>query len=320
MPTENFHSRSLWFACALCCVTGAHAAGEANPYRLRVDNPNEFKLREEPGESYRLAAPWRAPAKAAETQQAAEDPVAVALRAQAQEEANSKRSAEMAAQPYSRQIERAARAARLDPALVHALIHVESRHSAKAVSSKGALGLMQVLPDTGARYGIDPGRTPEQNLRAGTRYLRDLMRRFDDRLDLVLAAYNAGEGAVERYAGRIPPYRETRDYVQAVLGKYAQWRLQPVMQRPLVAVPAAAATPIPAPPPTQTAAQTAAASTPANNAGPAVYLPVSSVTLPAAPLAGGRQVLVQMPGTSTSSPPETRVAAAGDPAGATEVR
>jgi soluble lytic murein transglycosylase-like protein len=84
---------------------------------------------------------------------------------------------------------------------------------------------MQVMPDTALRYGVsDPGRTPEANLRAGTRYLKDLMRQFGNRLDLVLAAYNAGEKAVLRYGQRIPPYSETRHYVPAVLAKYQEWQ------------------------------------------------------------------------------------------------
>lgn len=89
----------------------------------------------------------------------------------------------------------------------------------------GAIGLMQVLPGTAARHGVsDPGGSPEANLRAGTRYLSYLMRLFHDRIDLVLAAYNAGENAVLRYGLRIPPFRETQRYVPAVLARYHEWR------------------------------------------------------------------------------------------------
>lgn len=131
---------------------------------------------------------------------------------------------ELAGMPFAREVEAAARKSSLDVALVHAVIHVESRHQPKAVSPKGAIGLMQVLPDTAARYGIaDPGRSPQVNLRAGTLYLRDLMDLFGARLDLVLAAYNAGEGAVLRHAMKIPPYPETRQYVRDVLEKYRSW-------------------------------------------------------------------------------------------------
>ena len=130
--------------------------------------------------------------------------------------------------PYAEQIDRAARDASLDPALVHAVIHVESRYNPAARSPKGALGLMQVLPETAARYGVsNVTRSVSVNLSVGTRYLRDLLNLFGDRVDLALAAYNAGENAVVRYGERIPPYRETQAYVPAVLEKYREWREPP---------------------------------------------------------------------------------------------
>jgi len=132
---------------------------------------------------------------------------------------------QLSSQPYAKEIARAAKAASLDPALVHAVIFVESHYRHSAISDKGAVGLMQVIPDTGARYGIyNVGDSPQSNLKAGTLYLRDLLRMFNNRLDLALAAYNAGEGTVIRYANRIPPYRETQLYVRAVLAKYNEWR------------------------------------------------------------------------------------------------
>lgn len=128
-------------------------------------------------------------------------------------------------QRFSVLIETAARNAALDPALVHAVIAVESGYNPEARSAKGAIGLMQVLPETASRYGVtDPASSPEANLLAGTRYLRYLMRLFDDRLELVLAAYNAGEHAVLRHGNRIPPYRETQKYVPAVMARYLEWR------------------------------------------------------------------------------------------------
>ena len=125
--------------------------------------------------------------------------------------------------PYAREIEAAARASRLDPALVHALIHVESRHRKDALSNKGAVGLMQVLPATALRFGVDKPEQVSGNLRAGTRYLRMLLDLYDQRLDLALSAYNAGEGAVARYGG-VPPYAETRRYVPAVMNTFSAWR------------------------------------------------------------------------------------------------
>jgi len=133
--------------------------------------------------------------------------------------------AQLARLPFAEPIYRASLAASLDPALVHAVIAVESNHNSAARSSKGAIGLMQLMPDTALRYGVaDPARSVELNLKAGTRYLKDLMQQFDGRLDLVLAAYNAGENTVVRYGERIPPYPETQAYVPSVLSRYREWQ------------------------------------------------------------------------------------------------
>lgn len=140
--------------------------------------------------------------------------------------ASGEEHAALGSKPHAREIRAAAIASRLDPALVHALIHVESRHRKDAISPKGAVGLMQVLPATALRFGVAQPAQVRGNLRAGTRYLRMLLDRYDQRLDLALSAYNAGEGAVARYGG-IPPYAETQRYVPAVLSAYRQWRTLP---------------------------------------------------------------------------------------------
>lgn len=118
----------------------------------------------------------------------------------------------------------------LDPHLLKAIVHVESGFDAKAVSPKGALGLMQVMPATGARYGVKAPdiliSNPAENLRAGARYLRDLSKLFENRLDLVLAAYNAGEGSVIRNQYRIPEFPETEAYVVSVQAAYKTYRMQ----------------------------------------------------------------------------------------------
>lgn len=119
--------------------------------------------------------------------------------------------------PY---IESAAREAQVQPQLVRAIIVVESAFNPKAVSRRGAVGLMQLLPETARHYGVANAFDPQQNILAGTRYLRDLIARYGNNLELVLAAYNAGTDAVERYGKRIPPYSETRQYVPAVLSIY----------------------------------------------------------------------------------------------------
>ncbi len=122
--------------------------------------------------------------------------------------------------PFAKEVLLAASEAGVEPGLVHALIEVESGYRPHAVSPKGAVGLMQLLPETAQRYGVSNLTSVSDNLRAGTRHLRTLLDTFGERLDLVLAAYNAGEGAVRKYNNTIPPYRETRDYVPAVLKRY----------------------------------------------------------------------------------------------------
>lgn len=122
-------------------------------------------------------------------------------------------------------VARTAREHGLDAALLHAIIMVESNYDAAAVSPKGAVGLMQVLPQTAARFGVGDLRDPAQNLRAGALYLKTLLELFDRDLELVLAAYNAGEGAVMRHGNAIPPYAETRSYVPRVLARYRDLRL-----------------------------------------------------------------------------------------------
>lgn len=137
-------------------------------------------------------------------------------------------SQQLASKPFAKLIDDAARNAALDPALVHAVIAVESGYNPAARSPKGAVGLMQLLPETASRYGVhNAAHSPEANLKAGTLYLSDLMQMFDQRIDLALAAYNAGENAVMRYGQRIPPYRETQLYVPAVLARYQEWRDPP---------------------------------------------------------------------------------------------
>ncbi|WP_223216850.1 lytic transglycosylase domain-containing protein [Paraburkholderia phenoliruptrix] len=120
-------------------------------------------------------------------------------------------------------INEAARAAGLDSALLMAVIDVESRGNPQAVSPKGATGLMQLMPDTGARHGASDLFDARQNVAAGARYLKELMRQFGE-LPLALAAYNAGEGAVQKYGGQIPPYAETQSYVPRVIARYRWYR------------------------------------------------------------------------------------------------
>jgi soluble lytic murein transglycosylase-like protein len=129
-----------------------------------------------------------------------------------------------AAVPGELAIDAIARRHGLDPLLVHAVIRAESNFDPRAVSPKGAAGLMQLMPETAQRYGVDNRFDPAQNVDGGVRYLRDLMAMFNGNLSLALAAYNAGEGAVLKYGRRIPPYPESQQYVVRVRSFYDQLR------------------------------------------------------------------------------------------------
>jgi hypothetical protein len=108
----------------------------------------------------------------------------------------------------------------VDPYLIFLVMEQESHFNTGAVSPKGARGLMQLMPGTAARFGVRRPHDAAQNISGGTRYLRELLNRFNNRVDLVLASYNAGEGAVAKFGNRVPPYRETRNYVKKIGYRY----------------------------------------------------------------------------------------------------
>jgi soluble lytic murein transglycosylase-like protein len=110
----------------------------------------------------------------------------------------------------------------VDPYLIYCLMSQESSFIAGAVSPKGAQGLMQLMPGTAARYGVTNPYDVAQNIKGGTRYLKDLLTMFNGRVDLALAGYNAGEGAVMKYGYAVPPYDETRNYVKLILKRYGR--------------------------------------------------------------------------------------------------
>ncbi len=118
--------------------------------------------------------------------------------------------------PFDAIIEAEARRYNVDAALVSAVIRAESNYEPRRVSRKGARGLMQLMPSTARRLGVRKPFDPRANVRGGVRYLRELMDRFEARPELVLAAYNAGESAVDSFGG-VPPYRETVQYVKRIL-------------------------------------------------------------------------------------------------------
>ncbi|TEW53360.1 lytic transglycosylase domain-containing protein [Psychromonas sp. RZ22] len=124
---------------------------------------------------------------------------------------------------YHSLIVAAANKHQLEPEFLHAVITAESNYQRKAVSSAGAQGLMQLMPVTAKRFGVDDPFNPEQSIFAGALYLKKLLKEFQTK-DLALAAYNSGEGTVRRYKRQIPPYPETRKYVVKVMAFYHHYK------------------------------------------------------------------------------------------------
>ncbi len=176
-------------------------------FKLFLRDPGEYKFKG--GRDYKLRLPW------------AEEE---AKRKAAEEQLRLDRA--LAALPFHQHVSEAARQFQVDIALVHAVIAAESAYNPVAVSEKGAIGLMQVMPETGARYGVREKelRDPARNIRTGTRYLAELLAMFEGNVELALAGYNAGEKAVERHGRAIPPYAETRAYVPRVLQNWRKLR------------------------------------------------------------------------------------------------
>jgi soluble lytic murein transglycosylase-like protein len=120
---------------------------------------------------------------------------------------------------YSPIIKKAAETHRIDQELIHVVIRAESNYDAFAISSAGAMGLMQLMPATARQYGVNNVFDPAQNIEGGVRYLKDLVRLYKGQTRLVLAAYNAGQEAVRKYMG-IPPYPETKNYIAGIMKTY----------------------------------------------------------------------------------------------------
>lgn len=139
---------------------------------------------------------------------------------------NSSRRWRQHREKFSPAIKRAAEEYRIPSQLLHAVIMVESAYNPQAVSRVGAQGLMQLMPATASRFGVNDAYNPYQNIKGGTAYLNYLLKLFDNNLTLALAAYNAGENAVKKYNNQVPPYKETRRYVEKVLKEYWKYRSQ----------------------------------------------------------------------------------------------
>jgi hypothetical protein len=132
--------------------------------------------------------------------------------------------------PFEKVIRAAAERYGMDPDLIHCVVAVESNFNPKAVSSKKASGLMQLMPQTAAQYGVKNIFDPEENVNAGTRYLKELLAKYHD-LTLALAAYNAGPERVDQYGRHIPPYLETMKYVERIAKSYAKIKSEATAQK-----------------------------------------------------------------------------------------
>jgi soluble lytic murein transglycosylase-like protein len=132
-------------------------------------------------------------------------------------------SRQLAQLPFNEEVMLAATKTALDPALIHAVIAVESNHNPNAISPKGAFGLMQLMPATAKRFSASNKKDFKSNILAGARYLQELLTLFDGNIELAVAAYNAGPSAVANYHNQIPPYLETRAYVPKVMKLYHQF-------------------------------------------------------------------------------------------------
>ena len=136
---------------------------------------------------------------------------------------NQKKPENLIKLPFDKEVLSAAEETMMEPALIHAIMTVESNHNLHAQSKRGAYGLMQLMPETARRFKVLDRKNPKQNILAGAKYLRELLNLYNGDLKLALAAYNAGPGAVQKYFGRIPPYKETIEYVPKVMKYYRQY-------------------------------------------------------------------------------------------------
>jgi soluble lytic murein transglycosylase-like protein len=125
--------------------------------------------------------------------------------------------------PFDKEVLSAAQETQMEPALIHAIMTVESNYNLHAQSKRGAYGLMQLMPETARRFKVLDRRDPKQNILAGAKYLRELLNLYKGDLKLAIAAYNAGPAAVQKYSGKIPPYKETMEYVPKVMKYYRQY-------------------------------------------------------------------------------------------------
>jgi soluble lytic murein transglycosylase-like protein len=206
LPQQAISKRAFLAACALAGVM-AFCGKPVNAQIAKVvdDAGRHFWVNAEPPATFKLAAAKARPS--------------IYMPAEASFTGRARAAFNLDRDGAEKIVREAAERHRVDPALVRAVIETESGWNPAAKSRKGAIGLMQMMPTTAQRFGVNDAWSPQQNVDAGVRYLKVLLQRYDGNLDLALAAYNAGEGAVDRAHG-IPAFRETRDYVQKVQNAY----------------------------------------------------------------------------------------------------
>lgn len=187
----------------LCILTWASAHAYANDIYMDTSNPNELMISSTP---------------------IAGDLVIQVKDAQPHNDSSTNLT-RIQVLPYNKEVIVAAKLTNLDPALIHAVIEVESGHQAHVVSKKGAYGLMQLMPATAMRFKVKNQQDTQQNIVAGAQYLQELLSLFNYDLSLALAAYNAGPNTVKKYRYQIPPYMETKRYVPKVLKYYQQYSM-----------------------------------------------------------------------------------------------
>jgi hypothetical protein len=205
-PPENIMRRRIAIPACICLATLACCPRPASAQIAKIidDGGRQFFINSEPPQTKFRTVKSQA---------------SIYLPAESSFTGNSRPAMSIDRDGVEKLVREAAERHRMDPALVRAVIETESGWNPTAKSRKGALGLMQLIPTTAVRFGVNDAFSPQQNVDAGVRYLKTLLERYNGNLDLALAAYNAGEGAVDRAHG-IPAFRETRDYVQKVQNAY----------------------------------------------------------------------------------------------------
>ena len=225
---------NLCVLAALLLAADAASAGARPTVYQWVDRDGVLHIDDSPPRSLPKPGTLKSKVNASPRSDAKAAPSNQAKRAKASKPGKSRDWWERSNDAPPDQIDKAARLYNIPPELIRAVIAVESAGDAAALSHKGAVGLMQLMPSTAGSMYVTDAVDPAQNIQGGTRYLRALANQFNGDMVLVLAAYNAGPEAVRKYAG-VPPFAETRDYVRKVMQRYNQYKLESVRRGSLAA-------------------------------------------------------------------------------------